>query len=98
MWIRLSEVELSDGVIADCIVEFDCISRGYPATYWEPGEGPEFEITDAYVEEAWGETWTKTRREMGDWVQILDERFNEIVDDYPDLYELQYDEFHYGGE
>lgn len=96
MWIRIADVELSDNVCCDAVVEFECVSRGCPGDYWTPPEGPEFEITECYVEEAWGSDWSKGRTELGDWAAILDQRLGEIVDDLPDLYELQHDEYTYG--
>ena len=98
MWIRLKDVELSDNILAEVIVEFACSSPGCPGDYWEPAEGPEFEVTECYVEFAETTAWAKSRDEMGDWAVILDHRLDEIVDSLPDLYELQYDEYHYGGE
>lgn len=96
MWIRLKHVELSDNILAEVIVEFDCSSRGCPGDYYTPPEGPEFEITECYVEFAETASWAKSRDELGPWASILDRRLEEIVDDLPDLYELQYDEYHYG--
>lgn len=99
MWIRLKHVELNDNIVAEVIVEFDCSSRGCPGDYFNPPEGPEFEITGCYVEFAETTAWAKSRDEMGElWAAILDKRLDEIVDSLPDLYELQYDEFHYGGD
>lgn len=92
MWIRLNDIELSENVWCNAIVDFECSRRGSPGNFWEPGEGPEFEIIELYVEEAWGVHWNKGRTEMGSWVSILDKRLAEVID--PDhLYEAQYDEF-----
>ena len=96
MWIRLKHVELSDNILAEVIVEFDCSSRGCPGDYYTPPEGPEFEITECYVEFAETSEWAKSRDELGSWATILDQRLEEIVDNLPDLYEVQYDEFTYG--
>ena len=88
MSILINDVELSENVWCDAIVESDCVNPVCP-------EGPEFDIIDAYVKEAWGSGWYKSRAELGDWVEVLDIRLNEIVDDIPELYELQFDEYIY---
>lgn len=107
MWIRVNDVELSDTISCNGIIEFRCVSPGCPGDYWTEPEGPEFEITDAYIEEAWAgnytedgwkEVWGKGRDEMGKWASILDKRLNDLADDLPDLYELQYDEYCYSGD
>lgn len=90
MWIRVSDLELSENVYCDAIVEFRCTSRGYRGDYWNPPEGPQFEFIETYVDVAWGghstdngwrEVWCKGRQEMGDWVGILDAKLDQAIDE-----------------
>lgn len=47
MSLTLCTTIMRDGLAHDVTIEFSaqCVSPGYPATYMQPGEGPEYEIT-----------------------------------------------------
>lgn len=102
MWVRLTDLYLSENVWCNAIVEFDCSSPGCSGDYWTEPEGPEFEVKEFYVEEAWGgsinDSWEKGRDDLGDWVGILDDLLNKNYDPTYDNYDELYAEYHDYGD
>lgn len=95
MYIQIEDLELSDTILACVTIEFRYVHRGCP----------EFEVIDCWVDYAYSSTchddkpiWEKSKEELGDWWIILNKRLGEIVEDIPDLHELQYDDYANNGD
>ena len=95
--LELYDVEVKDGIYVDLEIEFVCCSPGYAATWDEPGEGPEFEITGWEITGAWSDGWNKSGAALnaGGWMDVLAKAVDPILDDIPDLYDCQYDAYLY---
>jgi hypothetical protein len=91
MLANYADIEISDGIYADIEVDFECVHPGYRATWDDPGEGPEFEITGFRIESVWTDNWFRDATELGDWADILYAATDKVLDNIPDLYEGQLD-------
>lgn len=91
-----TEVEVKEGVYAEVSIDFNCISHGYPSTFFEPAEYPEFEIVGWELCGVYTEEWEKSAVELedGDWREVMELIVGPLLDNIPDLYERQYDAYY----
>lgn len=88
-------LELTESVEAEVTVYFNCTFRGCAATYYDPPEPPEFEITDIEVDWVAGRDWCKSGRELMDagFYNPVHNKVEEALEAYDELYDHQIDAY-----
>ncbi|RKZ92078.1 MAG: hypothetical protein DRQ40_09155 [Gammaproteobacteria bacterium] len=76
-----------DNMLLYVEIEFD-VTPLVPATYIDPPEGGEVEISRVYVSLAVGETYEVYRREMGGWQEDLDRIATDWICEDPPMDQL----------
>jgi len=90
-------LELTEVLEADVCVSFNCSFPGSRATYYDPPEPPEFDITDVEINTLFGSSYEKTSEELYDagWLSVVEEKAREALEANDEqLYEAQLEAYH----